>query len=280
MSGIVEDTQYRQPQHLSEGGIRGQGDSLSLTVISPVVVSQDLLSWHMLPTLLSPTQRLWGHLWQPGLLNMLLPWFRTGLSHRGEPALSSGIETEGKSVGHRPSIRRAAEHSVVLLGEGKEPHTQEEKKTDTHSKRQRPDEEKLCSIQVPRSSLFLSSAAVWQCNSSRMWFPPLLLFVLDNLHIFLLLGTQRIPTNHHGLAISILAVLGNSSSGTGMMISDSQGLRLHLSVSEGAQRLIYSLLSTKYCLPLRDHEIKERRPEFYWEEEYIFRILLLDLNIF
>lgn len=238
MSGIVEDTQYRQPQHLSEGGIQGTRWLPKSHRYQPCGCFPGLafLAHAPHPSLSNP--EIMGPLWQPGLLNMLLPWFRTGLSHRGEPALSSGIETEGKSVGHAPSIRRAAEHSVALLGEGKEAHTQEEKKTDTHSKRQRPDEEKLCSIQVPRSSLFLSSAAVWQYNSSRMWFPPLLLFVLDNLHIFLLLGTQRIPTNHHDLAISILAVLHNSSSGTGMMISDSQGLRLHLSMSEGAQRLL------------------------------------------
>lgn len=59
-------------------------------------------------------------------------------------------------------------------------------------------------------------------------------FVLDCLHILLLLGTQRIPTNHHDLAISVLAVLGNFSSGPGMMLSGSQGHRLHLFMSEGA----------------------------------------------
>lgn len=64
---------------------------------------------------------------------MALPWFRTCLSHRGKPALSSGTETEGKSFCHVPSVGCAVENSVVLLGESKEPHTQEEKKTATHT---------------------------------------------------------------------------------------------------------------------------------------------------
>ena len=36
-------------QRLSEGGSRGQGYPLSLTVINSMVVSQDLPSWHMAP---------------------------------------------------------------------------------------------------------------------------------------------------------------------------------------------------------------------------------------
>lgn len=90
---------------------------------------------------------------------MALSWFRTYLSHRGKPALSSDTETGGKSFCHAPSVGCAAENSVVLLGESKEPHTQEEDGY-THSKQQRPDEEKLCRIPVTESSLFPSSRAV------------------------------------------------------------------------------------------------------------------------
>lgn len=64
---------------------------------------------------------------------MALPWFRTCLSNRGKPALNSDTETEGKSFCHALSVGCAAEKSVVLLGESKEPHTQEEKKTATHT---------------------------------------------------------------------------------------------------------------------------------------------------
>jgi hypothetical protein len=54
----------------------------------------------------------------------------------------------------------AAESSVELLEEGKEPIRKKKGRQDRLSKQQRPDEEKLCSTQLPESSSLLSLAAV------------------------------------------------------------------------------------------------------------------------